>query len=185
MCRTEAEHALRALQVSRLRNLIKTALTCSGVLFLFVGLDAFFLYDRIVNAPSYRFIFGWSAVDWWPWIARAWGVVYIVAGVLLILAGTKYPQKLRQAIGLGILLTSWWSIGLIVEGLWSEIVHRGEPPTLYPVFSWTAWAIQFILLNQIPRVAPIAEDEWHMFDTSVPPPTQQDVDKAVHGDTDP
>lgn len=183
MCRTEQETALRVLQIQRLRNLIKTALTFSGVLFVCVGLDAIFLHDRLLGAPSYRFIFGWAAVAWWPWIANAWGVVYLVAGVLLILAGTKYPQKLRQAIGLGTLLTGWWTAGLIVEGIWSEFVHRGAPPTLYPLFAWAAWAMFFILLNQIPRVTPIAEEDLHIHDAAMP--TKADVDRAVHGDRDP
>jgi hypothetical protein len=188
MCQTEAESALRALQVSRLRKLIKMALTVSGVLFVCVGLDALFLEDRIVAAPSYRFIFGWATVSWWRWIAHGWGVVFTVSGILLVLAGTKYPEKLRQAIFLGILLTSWWATGLAVEGVWSEFTHRGELPTLYPLFSWAAWAAQFILMNQIPRVAPVAEDEWHQHfrdHDGIVPPTQQDVDRAMHGDPEP
>jgi hypothetical protein len=184
MCHTETETALRILQVQRLRRLIKTALTCSGVLFFLIGLDAIFLHDRLLAAPSYRFIYGWSAVTWWRWIAYGWGVVYLTAGVLLVLAGTKYPRRLRQAIGLGTLLTCWWTAGLLIEAVWSELSHRGAMPTLYPLFSWAAWAVQFLLMNQIPRVAPIAEDEIHLFD-AVRPPTQDDVNRALHGDLDP
>lgn len=184
MCHTETETALRILQVQRLRKLIKMALTCSGVLFFLIGLDAIFLKERLLAAPSYRFIYGWSAVPWWHWIAYGWGVIFLVSGVLLVLAGTKYPKRLRQAIALGILITSWWTAGLIIEAIWSEFDHRGALPTLYPMFSWTAWAIQFILLSQIPRMAPIAEEDQQTYAAALPP-TQADVNQALHGDREP
>lgn len=175
---TTDEQLLRVLQVRKVRQLIRSGLILSGTLFIGVGLSTALFRDRIHTAEPYQFIFG-QGFAFETFLIAFWSVAFTAVGTGMLLATFWFPRIFRAVMVTAIMLQAWWVGGLGVELALSFFVDPNggnSLPVPFPLLAWTAWLIQLIRFNRVPRIDVVVPQPIDM-------PTDAEIERAVNGNT--